>query len=127
MTIVNAIRETKDTNTEDTEDTKDTKNAIRFRSEIPVQMNLGLAGRRTMMSLRDAIGGLRSGRGTTVLAFVLLTAGMAASTVTFSVVDNVALRPLPVLLPRTTREYRRHCGTVWCAAAAIAAGLLHRA
>lgn len=45
--------------------------------------------------LRDALRALRAGRGTTIAAFVVLTAAMAAATVTFSVVDAVALRPLP--------------------------------
>jgi putative ABC transport system permease protein len=45
--------------------------------------------------LRDAMRALRAGRGTTVLAFILLTLTMAAVTVTFSVVDAIAVRPLP--------------------------------
>jgi predicted permease len=45
--------------------------------------------------LRDAWRGLRSGRGTTLLALVVLTVGIAAATVTFSVVDTIALRRLP--------------------------------
>jgi putative ABC transport system permease protein len=45
--------------------------------------------------LRDAVRALLAGRGTTVLAFTILTLAMAAGTVTFSVVDAVALRPLP--------------------------------
>jgi predicted permease len=50
----------------------------------------------TMATLwRDAVRGLRIGSGTTALAFVILTLAMTAGTVTFSVVDNVVLRPLP--------------------------------
>jgi predicted permease len=55
--------------------------------------SMGLS--RVQMDLRDALRGLRGGRGTTVLAFIILTLTMAAGTVTFSVVDAVALRPLP--------------------------------
>ena len=51
------------------------------------------------VSLRDVFRGLRAGRGTTVLAFALLSLTMAAGTVTFSVVDAVALRPLPYAYP----------------------------
>lgn len=38
---------------------------------------------------------LRAARGTTVIAFLVLTLAIAASTVTFSVVDTVVLRRLP--------------------------------
>ena len=51
--------------------------------------------RRFWTDLRDAVRGLRIGRGTTVLAFTMLTLTMAAGTVCFSIVDGVALRPLP--------------------------------
>lgn len=50
---------------------------------------------RVRADLRDAWRGLRSGRGTTVLAFVVLALTIGAATVTFSVVDGAALRPLP--------------------------------
>ncbi len=42
-----------------------------------------------------AVRGLRTGKGTTLLAFGILTLTMAAGTVTFSIVDAVAIRPLP--------------------------------
>src|SRR5688500_11770900 len=43
--------------------------------------------------------GLRGAPGTTSLAMAILTLGIAAATVTFSVVDAVALRPLPFHAP----------------------------
>jgi putative ABC transport system permease protein len=54
---------------------------------------------RLSVDLRSALRGLRAGRGTTVLAFVILMLTMAAGTVTLSVVDAVALRPLPYASP----------------------------
>ncbi len=45
--------------------------------------------------LRDAWLGLRAAPGTSLLALAILTVGIAAATVTFSVVDTVALRRLP--------------------------------
>jgi putative ABC transport system permease protein len=45
--------------------------------------------------VREAVRGLRTGKGTTALAFAILTLTLAAGTVTFSVVDAVALRALP--------------------------------
>jgi predicted permease len=45
--------------------------------------------------LRDARRGLRAAPGTTALAMTILTIGIAAATVTFSVVDAIALRRLP--------------------------------
>jgi putative ABC transport system permease protein len=54
---------------------------------------------RARIDFQEALRGLRSGGGTTVLAFVLLTLAMAAGTVTFSVVEGVALRPLPYASP----------------------------
>jgi putative ABC transport system permease protein len=48
-----------------------------------------------LTDFRDALRGLRAGRGTTALALVILTLTLAAGTVTFSVVDAVALRSLP--------------------------------
>jgi predicted permease len=49
--------------------------------------------------LRDAWRGLRAAPGTTALALLILTLGIAAATVTFSVVDAVALRRLPLPEP----------------------------
>jgi predicted permease len=54
---------------------------------------------RARTDLRDALRGLRSGRGTTVLAFSILSITMAAGTVIFSVVDAIALRRLPYVSP----------------------------
>src|SRR6266496_3587067 len=54
---------------------------------------------RFRTDLRDAVRGLRTGRGTILLAFVILTLAMGAGTVTFSVVDAVALRQLPYTSP----------------------------
>ena len=48
-----------------------------------------------LTDLRDALRGLRAGKGTTALAFGILTLTLAAGTITFSVVDAVALRSLP--------------------------------
>ena len=50
---------------------------------------------RVLVDLREAWRGLKGGRGTSLLAFTLLSVTMAAATVTFSVVDGIALRPLP--------------------------------
>ena len=49
----------------------------------------------------NALRGLRAGRATTALAFTILTLTMAAGTITFSVVDGLALRPLPYGDPAT--------------------------
>lgn len=54
---------------------------------------------RPMWAVFDALRGLRSGRSSTVLAFVVLSLTMAAGTVTFSVVDAVAIRPAPYAAP----------------------------
>jgi predicted permease len=51
------------------------------------------------LDLREAVRGLRAGKGTIALAFAILTLTLAAGTVTFSVVDAVALRPLPFANP----------------------------
>ncbi len=51
------------------------------------------------IDLRTAVRGVTSGRGTTLLAFSLLTLAMASGTVIFSVVDAVALRALPYGAP----------------------------
>ena len=45
--------------------------------------------------IRDAWRGVRSAPATTALGFGILTVGIAAATVTFSVVDGIVLRPLP--------------------------------
>jgi hypothetical protein len=51
------------------------------------------------VAARDAFRALRTGRGTTLLAFSILTLTMAAGTIVFSVVDAVALRRLPYSSP----------------------------
>ncbi len=48
-----------------------------------------------LADLRTALRGLRASAGTTSLAWSVLVLGVAAATVTFSVVDHVVLRPLP--------------------------------
>jgi predicted permease len=48
-----------------------------------------------MMVLQDAWRSLRSAPGTTAFSVIILTAGIAAATITFSVVDAVILRSLP--------------------------------
>lgn len=55
--------------------------------------------RRLAADIRDAVRGLRVGRRTTTVAFVLLSLAMATATVTYSVVDAVAIRPLPFASP----------------------------
>jgi putative ABC transport system permease protein len=55
----------------------------------------GIVGVGWLTDLRDAVRSLRAARATTVLALAILTLGIAAATVTFSVVDVVALRELP--------------------------------
>jgi hypothetical protein len=52
-----------------------------------------------MTVLRDALRGLRTGRGTAILACAIFTLAIAAGTVTFSVVDAIALRSLPFNRP----------------------------
>lgn len=59
----------------------------------------GNAAGRLIIHLRDVGGGLRAGRGTYGLAFVILTLTLAAATVMFAVVDAVVLRPLPFAEP----------------------------
>ena len=44
---------------------------------------------------RDAWRGLRSAPATTIFGFSILAVGIAAATVTFSIVDGILLRPLP--------------------------------
>lgn len=48
-----------------------------------------------LADFRDAVRGLRAGKGTTALAFGILTLTLAAGTITFSVVNAIALRALP--------------------------------
>ena len=45
--------------------------------------------------LRDAVRALRSNRGFTIAALIVLTLGIGATTAIFSVVDAVVLRGLP--------------------------------
>jgi putative ABC transport system permease protein len=54
---------------------------------------------RVRVILTNTLHGLRCARGTLALAFVILTLAMTASTVTFSIVDAVAFRPLPYTSP----------------------------
>lgn len=91
---------------------------------------------RVRVDLRDALRGLRGGRETTVVAFVILTLTMAAGTVTFSVVDAVALRPLPYASPErlvsVTRDPERRLdaaasGSLGRESRDIAGSVAHRA
>jgi putative ABC transport system permease protein len=66
-------------------------------ARVMVLVARGLCG--LTADVRDAVRGLRSGRGTTLIAFVLLTLTMAAGTIIFSVVDAIALRLLPYGAP----------------------------
>ena len=50
---------------------------------------------RVQSILTNTVHGLRCARGTLALAFLILTLAMAAGTITFSIVDGVAFRPLP--------------------------------
>lgn len=68
---------------------------VRFKMNDGVHRRPSLRMTALGRDARDAWRGLRSGRGATVSAFIVLTLTMAAGTVTFSVVDGVALRPLP--------------------------------
>jgi len=54
---------------------------------------------RVLGQLHDAWRGLRAAPGTVTLAVAILTLGIGAGSVTFSVVDAVALRPLPFQEP----------------------------
>lgn len=54
---------------------------------------------RVRVILTNTLHGWRCARGTLALAFAILALAMTASTVTFSVVDAVALRPLPYASP----------------------------
>lgn len=48
-----------------------------------------------LLVVREALRGMRTGRQALALAFLLLALCMSATTVTFSIVDTIALRPLP--------------------------------
>lgn len=54
-----------------------------------------LSGRSLWHVVRDAMRALRSAPGATAGTIAILTLGISAATVTFSVVDTVVLRPLP--------------------------------
>ena len=69
-----------------------TNSKTRERLDSWVQM---IENARMLIDLRDAIRGLRAGKGTTLLAFAILTLTLAAGTITFSVVDAIALRRMP--------------------------------
>ena len=58
-----------------------------------------LSGSILATGFRDALVGLRAGRSTILFSFVVLSLGLATTTVTFSVVDAVALQPLPFGAP----------------------------
>jgi len=60
-----------------------------------------------LTDFRDAVRSLRTGRQTTVLALAILTLGIAAATVTFSVVDVIALRELPYKNPERLVAFAR--------------------
>ena len=49
--------------------------------------------------VRDALRGFRTGRASLVLASATFALAIAAATVTFSVVDTIALRPMPFEAP----------------------------
>src|SRR5205809_425181 len=63
------------------------------------ESSLGSVCRRARMTVREALHGLTIARGAIMLAFAILTLAMATGTVTFSVVDGVAFRPLPYASP----------------------------
>jgi predicted permease len=67
----------------------------------------GTAGVGWGTDFRDAVRSLRAARGTTLLALAILTLGIAAATVTFSVVDVVALRELPYHNPERLVAFAR--------------------
>jgi ABC-type antimicrobial peptide transport system permease subunit len=54
---------------------------------------------RARLVLSNTLQGFRCARGTLLLAFAILTLALTASTVTFSIVDAVAFRPLPYASP----------------------------
>ena len=59
----------------------------------------GVGPRAAWMELAHAARGLWSGKATTALVFCILSVTLAAGVVTFSVVDALALRPLPYATP----------------------------
>jgi predicted permease len=69
--------------------------APREERRITTPSSHGRPGAAWVTDLRDAGRGLRVSRGTMTLAFVMLTVAIAAGTVTFSVVDALAIRQLP--------------------------------
>jgi hypothetical protein len=66
--------------------------------------NLGTAW---LTDFRDVARSLRAGRATALLAIAILTLGIAAATVTFSVVDVAALRELPYHDPERLVSFAR--------------------
>ena len=66
--------------------------AFRWRARRATHHGTGVA---TQIVIRDAWRALRSSRGVTAFSVLILTAAIAAATVTFSVVDAVLLRSLP--------------------------------
>jgi putative ABC transport system permease protein len=67
----------------------------REEAHVPWRSALASSGAGWLTDVRDAVRGLRAGRSTTALALLILTLGIAAGTVTFSVVDALAIRELP--------------------------------
>lgn len=66
----------------------------------PIHARLRVSRLASLLNdLRDARRSLWAARGMTATAFTILTLTMAATTVTFSVVDAVAIRPLPYAAP----------------------------
>jgi predicted permease len=62
-----------------------------------------------LTDVKTALRGLRSSMGTTLLAFGILAVTIAAGTITFSVVDAIAIRPLPFAAPNELVS----AGRVW--------------
>jgi predicted permease len=60
-----------------------------------------------LTDVKTALRGLRSSMGTTLLAFGILAVTIAAGTITFSVVDAVAIRPLPFAAPNELVSVQR--------------------
>jgi len=70
-------------------------------------LGAGTVGTGWLIDLRDALRSLRADRATTVLALAILTLGIGAATVTFSIVDVVALRALPYHKPERLVSFGR--------------------